>query len=177
MNGFIAQAELYDPKTGTFSPTGSLATARVYHSATLLSDGRVLIVGGRDPKPNQLASAELYDPVSGKFSAVGSMKTGRRCIGPQSMASRRSARPQRTESNVLLSRTSSGKQANAHSMAEAQPHWSHLSPRHQRLTARMPAGSCVVLSSHDDPTRSIAPVSSGRQGNAFGGGSSGLIGL
>jgi hypothetical protein len=61
---------------GTFSPTGSMASARDVHTATLLSDGRVLIAGGYDGSKG-LASAELYDPKTGKFSPTGSMTAER----------------------------------------------------------------------------------------------------
>jgi N-acetylneuraminic acid mutarotase len=79
----LASGEIYDPKSGTFSPTGSMATARVGDTATLLADGRVFVAGGEDV-PNaevvsakMLASAELYDPKTGMFSPTASMSVGR----------------------------------------------------------------------------------------------------
>jgi hypothetical protein len=66
-------AELFNPKSRKFSPTGSLASARFNHSATLLKDGVVLIAGGCNGAI--LDSAEVYDPKTGKFSSIGSMTT------------------------------------------------------------------------------------------------------
>ena len=49
--------------------------ARIGHSATTLSDGRVLILGGFNG--SYLKTAELFDPRTGRFSAAGSMNVGR----------------------------------------------------------------------------------------------------
>lgn len=62
-NSFIglSTAELFDPTSGIFSPTGSMGTDRTDHTATLLNDGRVLVIGGFSEQQIQYtATAELY---------------------------------------------------------------------------------------------------------------------
>jgi len=58
--------------------TGSMVTPRGFHTATLLPDGQVLVVGGRNTGgPEALGSAELYNPSSGSWTATGSMDKAR----------------------------------------------------------------------------------------------------
>ena len=59
--------------SGTWVTTGSLNTGRGGHTATLLNDGLVLVVGGSDSGGNDLASAELYNPATGMFAATGNL--------------------------------------------------------------------------------------------------------
>ena len=71
-----AIAELYDPDTNTFSPAGMMIVDRQWHTATLLNDGRVMIVGGSGYKYQSgnedsvaaESTAEFYDPSSGTFT-------------------------------------------------------------------------------------------------------------
>jgi hypothetical protein len=67
---------LFDPATGTFSPTASMASARADHTATKLSDGRVLIAGGSDGTTS-LSSTEIYDPATNTFSPGPAMSVAR----------------------------------------------------------------------------------------------------
>ena len=71
-------SEIYDPATGTFSVTGRLNEPRYGHTATLLTDGRVLIIGGWSmTNLGRIASAEIYDPATGSFTYTGSMAVPR----------------------------------------------------------------------------------------------------
>ena len=73
----LASAELLDPQTDTWSQTGSMAQGRSLPTATLLADGRVLVLGGRDGKGNALSSAEMYDPSTHAWSIAADMADSR----------------------------------------------------------------------------------------------------
>ncbi|HTC47999.1 MAG TPA: kelch repeat-containing protein [Candidatus Aquilonibacter sp.] len=74
---FYKSAELYDPASGKFQPTGEMNERRVGHVAVLLRSGKVLIAGGWISIHGATDSAELYDPATGKFALIGKMTTRR----------------------------------------------------------------------------------------------------
>jgi hypothetical protein len=76
----LASAELYDPVVGTWSTTANAAATSVFHSATLLPNGRVLVAGGYAGGiggGETWAGAELYDPATQTWSGTGGLATRR----------------------------------------------------------------------------------------------------
>ena len=70
-----AVSELYDPASNSWSTTGSLNTARYYHTAVLLKTGKVLAITGSTGSAT--ASCELYDPSKGTWSSAASTNAAR----------------------------------------------------------------------------------------------------
>jgi hypothetical protein len=82
--GALAEAQIYNPATNSWTATGSMSTGRYYATATLLGNGTVLVVGGDNIVPNMmsgmgsspLTSAEIYNPATGSWQSAGNTATG-----------------------------------------------------------------------------------------------------
>ena len=64
-----ASAEIYDPVANTWTATPPMGAARSHHTATLLPDGKVLVVGGENVQYLVEPTAEIYDPAANTWSA------------------------------------------------------------------------------------------------------------
>lgn len=75
----VPYAQIYDPVTRTWKPTGPMLYASVFHAAVTLPDGRVLVAGGLIdsflycPPCDPLSQAEIFDPVTGSWRVVSPM--------------------------------------------------------------------------------------------------------
>lgn len=80
--GYLATTERYDPNTNSFLSASPMIEARSQHTATLMGDGKALLVGGynrRDVLANRgiVNTAEIYDPISNTVAPAASL-TARR---------------------------------------------------------------------------------------------------
>jgi N-acetylneuraminic acid mutarotase len=73
----LSSAEVYNPTTGIWTTTGSLNIAHEYHTATLLTNGKVLVAGGGSTGGGATNSAELYNPATGTWTTTGSLNVKR----------------------------------------------------------------------------------------------------
>jgi uncharacterized repeat protein (TIGR03803 family) len=73
----FASAELYDPISGTWAPTGTMNSRRSRFSSILLPNGKVLVAGGVQDAIHAIADVELYDPESEVWTPGSSMSTAR----------------------------------------------------------------------------------------------------
>ncbi len=80
--GYQSTTERYDPGSNAFQSAAPLIEARAHHTATLMGDGKALVVGGfnrRDVLANTgiTESAEIYDPISNSITPAATMSTRR----------------------------------------------------------------------------------------------------
>jgi hypothetical protein len=74
----MSSAEVFDPRTSKWSSIGNMTSPREKHAASVLLDGRVLIVGGSaDGQWHPLRSAEIFDPRTNRFARINEMELAR----------------------------------------------------------------------------------------------------
>ncbi|HET6362937.1 MAG TPA: kelch repeat-containing protein, partial [Gemmatimonadota bacterium] len=68
------------PETGRSEAIGSMRVPRESHTATLLTDGRVLVIGGHSGRRENMevyASAEAFSPETRRFESAGTLEIPR----------------------------------------------------------------------------------------------------
>jgi N-acetylneuraminic acid mutarotase len=74
----LSGCEVFDPGSDSWASDESLGTARYSHTATLLADGRILVVGGTTNGASALDSVEIYNPgPTPTFSGAASLTVAR----------------------------------------------------------------------------------------------------
>lgn len=75
----LATAQIFNPATGLWSAAPSMAEGRTHATATLLSNGRVLVVGGQRSDSTFSDLSQAFDPATGTWKApdTGGLVTGR----------------------------------------------------------------------------------------------------
>ena len=147
-----ASAELFDPETRRFTPTGPLTTPRHKHDALRLADGRVLVIGGADRTDRvHFATTELYDPRAGSFSPGPAMAAARYKIAGTSVLL--------SNGDVLIAAGAPNAELLPHGMTTFEPVSGRFPASYQFATATLlPGDNVVIVGGYDDRIESTAGV-------------------
>lgn len=77
-NNGLVTTEIFDPASNTYLIRQNMFFARYYHTATLLPDGKVLMIGGASGAGIAVKTSEVYDPATNTFTPSGNMATARK---------------------------------------------------------------------------------------------------
>jgi N-acetylneuraminic acid mutarotase len=75
--GTVTSTDFFTATDNPWSAAGNMTATRSFHSATILSNGKVLVTGGEGSTYNPLSSADLYDPATNAWSGANTMATVR----------------------------------------------------------------------------------------------------
>jgi hypothetical protein len=143
----LTSAELYDPASGTWSPTGSLAkplAANVIGTASLLRDGRVLVlVSGAEDE----VGGEVYDPASGTWTATGPTVSGANYVGDTAVV---------LQDGRVLMAGRSGAQIYDPSSGTWSATGKMTIPRHYTTATLLPDGRVIFVGGDVVPDRRVA---------------------
>jgi hypothetical protein len=73
----LTSSELWNPATGQWTLTGNMTAPHAYQTATVLSNGTVLIEGGTYYRTGVTGTSEIYNPTTGTWTAVGGLNVAR----------------------------------------------------------------------------------------------------
>jgi len=74
----LSSADIYDPSTEMWCQTSPMTSPRIYHTATVLPNGKLLVTGGSSNYsafPAAFSSSEIYEPSTGRWLTNGFMNT------------------------------------------------------------------------------------------------------
>jgi hypothetical protein len=74
----LDSTELFNPAKGVFTSAEDMGAPRVFHTATLLGNGSVLIAGGDNRLATVYQTAKLFDPTTGLFTSTRGNMTATR---------------------------------------------------------------------------------------------------
>jgi hypothetical protein len=146
-------AEIYDPGTAGWSPTGSMSVPRFAPAVAPLPDGKVLVAGGYyyDGANHYLDTAEIYDPAAGSFSPTGALPEKLEAAAASPLPDGRvlvaggiTSDGVTVEQSAVLYDPSTG---------TFSPGASMTSKRYAAAAAPLPDGRVLVAGGHDATTR------------------------